>query len=144
MGCSGGGVCKTCGAAQVISRSYPGADGGAKSVAGGGRVGARGQNLQAQRRSFAELQSFVNASGLPFATLFTDKSVLEEQQPAFIRLERPFELEGQGVLVKAAGHQDSVYGVFSISCAVRRQTAFRKVESNSGQTSGSAAQTKGG
>lgn len=31
-----------------------------------------------------ELQSFVDASGLPFATMFADKSALEEQQPAFI------------------------------------------------------------
>jgi indolepyruvate decarboxylase len=31
-----------------------------------------------------ELQSFVDASGLPFATMFGDKSVLEEQQPAYI------------------------------------------------------------
>src|ERR1700758_1105165 len=30
------------------------------------------------------LQSFVDASGLPFATMFMDKSVLEEQQPAYI------------------------------------------------------------
>jgi indolepyruvate decarboxylase len=30
------------------------------------------------------LQSFVDASGLPFATMFGDKSVLEEQQPAYI------------------------------------------------------------
>ncbi len=30
------------------------------------------------------VQSFVDASGLPFATMFADKSVLEEQQPAFI------------------------------------------------------------
>jgi len=30
------------------------------------------------------LQAFVDASGLPFATMFIDKSVLEEQQPAFI------------------------------------------------------------
>jgi hypothetical protein len=50
----------------------------------------------------------------------------------------------EGGQVKAAGHLDSVYGVFSIPCAVCRQTAFRKVESNSGQMSGSAAQTKGG
>jgi indolepyruvate decarboxylase len=32
----------------------------------------------------AELQSFVDSSGLPFATMFMDKSVLEEQQPAYI------------------------------------------------------------
>jgi indolepyruvate decarboxylase len=32
----------------------------------------------------AELQSFVDASGLPFATMFMDKSVVEEQQPAYI------------------------------------------------------------
>ncbi len=38
--------------------------------------------------------------------------------------------------------RDSVYGVFSIPCAVCRQTAFRKVESKSGQMSGSATQTK--
>ena len=31
-----------------------------------------------------ELQSFVDASELPFATMFGDKSVLEEQQPAYI------------------------------------------------------------
>lgn len=31
-----------------------------------------------------ELQSFVDASGLPFATMFGDKSVLEEQQQAYI------------------------------------------------------------
>ncbi len=31
-----------------------------------------------------ELQSFVDASWLPFATMFGDKSVLEEQQPAYI------------------------------------------------------------
>jgi len=31
-----------------------------------------------------EVQAFVNASGLPFATMFTDKSALEEQQPAYI------------------------------------------------------------
>jgi indolepyruvate decarboxylase len=30
------------------------------------------------------LQSFVDASGIPFATMFGDKSVLEEQQPAYI------------------------------------------------------------
>jgi indolepyruvate decarboxylase len=30
------------------------------------------------------LQSFVDASGLPFATMFADKSVLDEQQPAYI------------------------------------------------------------
>lgn len=30
------------------------------------------------------LQSFVDASGLPFATMFMDKSVLEEQQPAYM------------------------------------------------------------
>jgi indolepyruvate decarboxylase len=30
------------------------------------------------------LQSFVDACGLPFATMFMDKSVLEEQQPAYI------------------------------------------------------------
>jgi indolepyruvate decarboxylase len=30
------------------------------------------------------LQSFVDASGLPFATMFMDKSVLEEQHPAYI------------------------------------------------------------
>jgi indolepyruvate decarboxylase len=33
-----------------------------------------------------EVQSFVNASGLPFATMFADKSALEEQQPAYIGL----------------------------------------------------------
>jgi indolepyruvate decarboxylase len=31
-----------------------------------------------------QLQAFVDASGLPFATMFGDKSVLEEQQPSFI------------------------------------------------------------
>jgi indolepyruvate decarboxylase len=31
-----------------------------------------------------ELQSFVDASGLPFATMVADKSVLDEQQPACI------------------------------------------------------------
>ncbi len=31
-----------------------------------------------------ELQSFVNASGLPFATMFADKWVLEEQQPYYV------------------------------------------------------------
>jgi len=31
-----------------------------------------------------EVQSFVDASGLPFATMFADKSVLEERQPAYI------------------------------------------------------------
>jgi indolepyruvate decarboxylase len=30
------------------------------------------------------LQSFVDASGLPFATMFMDKSVLDERQPAYI------------------------------------------------------------
>src|SRR6201987_5729805 len=30
------------------------------------------------------VQAFVDASGLPFATMMTDKSVLEEQQPAYI------------------------------------------------------------
>jgi len=30
------------------------------------------------------VQSFVDASGLPFATMFTDKSALEERQPAYI------------------------------------------------------------
>jgi len=30
------------------------------------------------------LQSFVDASGLPFATMFADKSVLEERQPAYM------------------------------------------------------------
>lgn len=30
------------------------------------------------------VQAFVDASGLPFATMITDKSVLEEQQPAYI------------------------------------------------------------
>jgi indolepyruvate decarboxylase len=33
-----------------------------------------------------EVQSFVNAAGLPFATMFADKSALEEQQPAYIGL----------------------------------------------------------
>jgi indolepyruvate decarboxylase len=32
----------------------------------------------------SELQAFVDASGMPFATMFADKSVLEEQQPSFI------------------------------------------------------------
>jgi indolepyruvate decarboxylase len=31
-----------------------------------------------------ELRAFVDASGLPFATMFADKSVLDEQQPAYI------------------------------------------------------------
>jgi len=31
-----------------------------------------------------ELQAFVDASGLPFATMFADKSVLDEQHPAYI------------------------------------------------------------
>jgi indolepyruvate decarboxylase len=31
-----------------------------------------------------QLQAFIDASGLPFATMFGDKSVLEEQQPSFI------------------------------------------------------------
>jgi TPP-dependent 2-oxoacid decarboxylase len=30
------------------------------------------------------LQSFVDASGLPFATMFMDKSVLEEQHPSYM------------------------------------------------------------
>jgi len=33
-----------------------------------------------------EVQRFVNASGLPFATMFADKSALEERQPAYIGL----------------------------------------------------------
>jgi indolepyruvate decarboxylase len=33
-----------------------------------------------------EVQSFVDASGLPFATMFADKSALDEQQPAYIGL----------------------------------------------------------
>jgi indolepyruvate decarboxylase len=32
----------------------------------------------------AELQAFIDASGVPFATMFGDKSVLDEQQPSFI------------------------------------------------------------
>ena len=32
----------------------------------------------------AELQAFVDAAGLPFATMFADKSVLDEQRPAYI------------------------------------------------------------
>jgi indolepyruvate decarboxylase len=32
----------------------------------------------------SQLQAFVDASGMPFATMFADKSVLDEQQPAFI------------------------------------------------------------
>jgi indolepyruvate decarboxylase len=32
----------------------------------------------------AQLQAFVDASGMPFATMFADKSVLDEQQPSFI------------------------------------------------------------
>jgi indolepyruvate decarboxylase len=32
----------------------------------------------------SQLQAFVDASGLPFATMFSDKSVLDEQQPSFI------------------------------------------------------------
>ncbi len=31
-----------------------------------------------------ELQAFIDASGMPFATMFADKSVLDEQQPSFI------------------------------------------------------------
>jgi indolepyruvate decarboxylase len=31
-----------------------------------------------------QMQAFVDASGMPFATMFGDKSVLDEQQPAFI------------------------------------------------------------
>jgi len=31
-----------------------------------------------------EVQAFIDVSGLPFATMFADKSVLEEQQPAYI------------------------------------------------------------
>jgi indolepyruvate decarboxylase len=31
-----------------------------------------------------QVQAFIDASGLPFATMFGDKSVLEEQQPSFI------------------------------------------------------------
>jgi indolepyruvate decarboxylase len=31
-----------------------------------------------------QLQAFVDASGIPFATMFGDKSVLDEQQPSFI------------------------------------------------------------
>jgi indolepyruvate decarboxylase len=32
----------------------------------------------------SQLQAFVDASGMPFATMFGDKAVLEEQQPSFI------------------------------------------------------------
>jgi indolepyruvate decarboxylase len=32
----------------------------------------------------SQLQAFVDASGIPFATMFADKSVLDEQQPSFI------------------------------------------------------------
>jgi len=32
----------------------------------------------------SQLQAFVDASGMPFATMFADKSVLDEQQPFFI------------------------------------------------------------
>jgi len=32
----------------------------------------------------SQLQAFVDASGIPFATMFGDKSVLDEQQPSFI------------------------------------------------------------
>lgn len=32
----------------------------------------------------SQLQAFVDASGMPFATMFGDKSVLEERQPSFI------------------------------------------------------------
>jgi indolepyruvate decarboxylase len=32
----------------------------------------------------SQLQAFVDASGMPFATMFGDKSVLDEQQPSFI------------------------------------------------------------
>ena len=31
-----------------------------------------------------QLEAFVDASGLPFATMFADKSVLSEQHPAYI------------------------------------------------------------
>lgn len=41
-------------------------------------MGAKRIGLQAQ------LQAFVDASGMPFATMFADKSVLDEQQPSFI------------------------------------------------------------
>jgi indolepyruvate decarboxylase len=41
--------------------------------------------LLAARAGIREvLQSFVDASGLPFATMFMDKSVLDEQQPAYM------------------------------------------------------------
>jgi indolepyruvate decarboxylase len=41
--------------------------------------------LLANRAGLKEAaQSFVDASGLPFATMFADKSALEEQQPAYI------------------------------------------------------------
>ncbi len=43
-------------------------------------------------------------------------------------------LQGQGTRTsKDRRHHDSVYGVFSIPCAVCWQTAFRKVESKSGR-----------
>jgi indolepyruvate decarboxylase len=32
----------------------------------------------------ADLHAFINASGLPFATMFMDKSVLDEQHPAYV------------------------------------------------------------
>jgi indolepyruvate decarboxylase len=32
----------------------------------------------------SQLQAFIDASGIPFATMFGDKSVLDEQQPSFI------------------------------------------------------------
>jgi indolepyruvate decarboxylase len=40
--------------------------------------------LAGQAASRDALQSFIDASGLPFATMFADKSVLEEQQPGYI------------------------------------------------------------
>jgi indolepyruvate decarboxylase len=40
--------------------------------------------LAAQAAGRQAVQAFVDASGLPFATMFGDKSVLEEEQPAYV------------------------------------------------------------
>jgi indolepyruvate decarboxylase len=41
--------------------------------------------MLAQRTGLrSQLQAFVDASGMPFATMFSDKSALDEQQPSFI------------------------------------------------------------
>lgn len=40
--------------------------------------------LAARAELHASLQAFVDASGLPFATMLADKSVLDEQQPSYI------------------------------------------------------------